>query len=168
MTTTDYMPEEGKTYKLLDPGFDKVYVFGHVLGPWPFNDGYIIADCWEDAHEELCQYAFDSDGPCDHGNDPELAALIEAVPALGTSDERRHEALEACWRWVDEHCDCTSFDGGYVWLVDSWWVNETAIKPLDLVRALRQQVRKTDAMSWDEYDACRERLDDLIDWYEED
>lgn len=159
MSDDGYMPEEGKTYKLLDPGFKKVFVFGHVLGPWPFNDGYIIADSWEDAYEELCEYAIKNDGPCDHGNDPEFKELFEVAHASHLAGKVDMDAYEKVWAWVDEHCDCESTDSGYVWMVDSWWHRETDIKPLDLVRALRKSA--TD-------EAEQERLDTLIDWYEED
>lgn len=152
----DYMPEEGKSYKLLDPGFDKVFVFGNVLGVWPYNTGYIIADSFEDAYEELQEHAYEVDGECDHGNDPELAALIEAA---GRAIPPAQDEWEACWRWVDEHCDCESMSRGYVWMVDSWYVHETTIKPLDLVKALRAGPGLVRDI---------ERLDALIDWYEED
>jgi hypothetical protein len=150
--TDDYMPdpERSVAYKLLDPGFTKVFAFGTQFG----QIGYIIADSWEDAYEELLDHAYEVDGPCDHGNDPELAALIANL-----SDNRAVEAAnEAVWTWIDDHCDCEQSSNGRVWMVDSWWHRETAIHPYALVKALIA------------HPPTREKwptlLDALLEWYE--
>ena len=150
----DYLPDPERSvdYKLLDPGFSKVFAFGTQFG----QIGYIISDSWEDAYEELLDHAYEVDGPCDHGDDPELKALVEAA---GRAIPPAQDEWEACWRWVDEHCDCTPRDRGYVWMVDNWWHRETAIKPLDLVTALRAITRDPE---------LNERLNALVEWYTEE
>jgi hypothetical protein len=162
---TDYMPDPERTvaYKLLAPGFTKVFVFGHVLGPWPFNDGYIIADSWEDAYEELLDYALEKDGPCDHGDDPELAALVAHATSLqSVMSAEGTAAWEACEEWVDSHCDCSWADGGRVWMVDRWWHAETRIHPYALVKALHELAVVNSYCTPEQLD----QLYTLMEWYE--
>jgi hypothetical protein len=153
--TDDYMPDPERTvaYKLLDPGFTKVFAFGTQFG----QTGFIIADSWEDAYEELLEYAYEVDGPCDHGDDPELAALIATAEA--TPGPANLAAWEACNEWVDEHCDCTTCQYGYVWMVDSWWLHhQTNYHPYALVKALIAHPPTNGVAT--------EQLDTLLEWYE--
>lgn len=154
----DYMPdpERSVAYKLLDPGFTKVFAFGTQFG----QIGYIIADSWEDAYEELQEHAFNVDGPCDHGNEPELAKLIADAQLI--TDKYGHavaqDRWERVWTWIDDHCDCESGPSGYVWMVDNWWHRETTIHPYALVKALIAH-----GPTWIENGA---QLDTLLEWYE--
>jgi hypothetical protein len=167
--TDTYMPDPERTvdYQLLAPGFTKVFAFGTQFG----QIGYIIADSWEDAYEELLDHAYEVDGECDHGDDPDYLHLLLAAESIqhhSTGDDDtdrvcRQDAWEAVWSWVDEHCDCEHSSNGRVWMVDSWWLSNgergLPMTPLELVTALRAITRDPE---------LNERLDTHIEWYTED
>lgn len=86
------------------PNERRVYLFGHEFG----EVGYILAEHYGDAWEELEEYIVDTDGPCDHGGE--------------ITDEQR--SLNFCGETTLYGCDCSLTESGRWCDEGYWWLRE--------------------------------------------
>lgn len=119
---------------LISPNMIEVFKFGHVLCGIEDPTGYIVAESFEDAWEELCEYAYSIDGPCDHGATDELAAKIAEAEARPDDDPDRWSDLD---EWIAVNCDCEHSESGYVWMVDNYWMRPMQLPVEKLFQAFQ-------------------------------